>query len=318
MSFNPTSLAVTLFLLCGQSSAWADMTVAASSVMPNVVNEAKQTKGIEESKIEMLVRDIRQDIVVNKKYDRANLLPIAARKGDPSACNLMGWMFDNGIAVTAKNPTNAIKWFESCSKRSALASYNAGVMYFEGRGVDKNTDKGVALFKQAWELGGVGLHDRIPQIPIRLAYFYRKQKMYTEEWEWAQRAAATNAKHGKYLVARMLLAKTAPISDDVMARGYLNESVESFSAPAASLLGWVYGSGRAGDRDFVLARSYDLIAAKIDSRLMNKSVTRWAGQLNDEQRAKAEAIANNWMTIHKAPPPMDFTLTLNGLEKQFQ
>lgn len=315
MKLTPLSAAV--FMLFSQT-AMAEIAMPASGVVTNIVAESKQTKGIEESKVELLVRDIRQDIVVNKKYDRANLLPIAARKGDSGACNLMGWMFDNGIGVSAKNPTNAIKWFESCAKRSAIASYNAGVLYFEGRGVDKNTDKAVSLFKQAWALGGNGFHDRLPQIPIRLAYHYRKQKMYTEEWEWAQRAASSNAKHGKYLVARMLLAKTAPITDDVMARDYLNSAVESFSAPAASLLAWVYGSGKFVERDFVIARSYDLIASKIDSRYRDKAVTRWTGQLNDEDRTKAEALANNWMTIHRAPPSMDFTLTLNGLEKQFQ
>jgi TPR repeat protein len=266
----------------------------------------------------MLVDSIRQD-VINKKTDRIPLLVIAAQKGNGKACNLLGWMFDNGIGTTKKEPAKALKWFESCSRQNMIASYNAGVMYIEGRGVDKDTQKGMAYLKRAWVVGGVNFHPQMPQIPIRLAYFYRKQQQAgTDAWDWAERASDVNARHGKYLVARMLMEKSAPTTDDVKAQRFLNAAVEAYSAPAASLLAWGYGTGRFGDKDYVLAQQYEYIAGKIDPQLAPVAAVKWAGRVKEDGKQKAEALANNWMSIHKPPKPIDFVSTLNGLEDQFK
>lgn len=269
------------------------------------------------ARVDMLVDSIRQDIV-SKKMDRAPLLVIAAKQGNAKACNLLGWMFDNGVGTMKKEPAKAIKWFESCSRQNPIASYNTGVLYLEGRGVDKNTQKGIDYLKRAWVIGGVSFHGQIPQIPIRLAYYYRKQQANSDAWDWAERAATVNAKHGKYLVARMLIEKTTPMTDDAKALEFLNAAVEAYSAPAASLLAWGYGTGRFGDKDYVLAQQYEFIAAKIDPRQGPVAATRWSGRLKGEEKQKAELTANSWASSHKQPLPMDFVSTLNGLEEQFK
>lgn len=280
---------------------------------PSPATAIPQTMTYDEARVDTLVAAIQTEILVHKKMDRAKLLVVAANQGSARACNLIGWMFDNGVGVT-KNSGKALKWFESCSRRSAIANYNAGVLYFEGRGVEKDTKKAVERFTKAWSFGISGF--RVPQIPVRLAYYYRKQQNNSAAWEWAERAAEVNGKHGKYLVARMLIDQTAPISDDAKAMNSLEVAANNFSAPAALLMAWCYGTGRFTDKDYILAHQYDAMAYKFNPRV--GLPVRWIDKLNDEDKAKAEAMANNWLSYHKQPQPLDFAATFNGTEDHLQ
>lgn len=45
-------------------------------------------------------------------YSQKKLLFIGARKGNPRACNLVGWLFDNGVLLK-KDSAKALQWFPS-------------------------------------------------------------------------------------------------------------------------------------------------------------------------------------------------------------
>lgn len=104
---------------------------------------------------------------------------IYARKGNPVACNLVGVLFDAGKGVK-QDSSKAIKWFTYCANTNPHAAYNLAVIYADGRGVAKNAAKAEPYFKAAWN----GL--QTPQAAIRLAYWYRLQKDWNNEWEWLQ------------------------------------------------------------------------------------------------------------------------------------
>src|SRR5665811_1578570 len=117
-------------LNCGNAIAEPNAVAGPAGLIASVQAIAPNPeKSFDVARVDMLVDSIRQDVVVSKKIDRAPLLVIAARQGNAKACNLLGWMFDNGIGTTKKEPAKAIKWFEFCARQSALASYNAGVLY---------------------------------------------------------------------------------------------------------------------------------------------------------------------------------------------
>lgn len=265
----------------------------------------------------MLVERIHQEFKA-KNYTHAHLLIRAAKSGNLKACNLVGWALDNGVGIQKKDPTHALVWFDSCSNRNPIAAYNAGVMYFEARGTEANPDKGAASFETAWKIGGQGFHSKVPQIPIRLAYYYRQHKMNAQAWQWAETAAEVNDKHGKYLVALMLIDHTAPFSDDSRALGALTLSVESYNPAAAELLAWCYATGRLTDRNPMLAYEYELISIKMDPKRKNAKQLRWTGNLTDDEKAQGEGFAKNWLATHQPPKPMDFVSTLDGTEEQFR
>lgn len=72
------------------------------------------------------------------------------------------------------------------------------------------------------------------------------------------------------------------------------------------------------DSVILLAQEYENIAAKIDPRLVQVANVKWQGRVSDEDRKKAEALANNWASIHKGFKPLDFVSTLHGAEEQFK
>jgi len=297
------------------ASAEATNPPPAAPEQPASASQA-QFKTIEQARVDALVDSIHQDIA-KKKFDRTKLLVIAAKQGNAKACNLLGWMFDNGVAVK-KDPKRALIWFESCSRSNPLASYNAAVLHIDGRGGVQNVGKGVKLLESAWMRSTPSFRNHMKQIPIRLAYYYRKLGDHENAYKWAERAAVMDAKHGKYLVARMLIEKTAPVDDPNRAFSYLNDAVNAYSAPAANLLAWSYGVGKFSKKDYVLAHQYEAIAAKINPRVVSDGAFRWTFNLSKDKKAKAEAMANDWISNHRKPEPLDFRTTLSGIEKQFK
>lgn len=308
-----TFLGLLVIFVSAQAMAASEQIEHVADTPQSVQPPPNAEKPVDEARIDALVSIIDEELKA-KNFTRAKLIFLAAKKGNPKACNLVGWMFDNGVAVK-KDSGKALKWFEACSTRSPLASYNAGVLFAEGRGTEKNPVKMIEYFKQASSLGGPGMRSLVPQIPIRLAYHFHHEKAYGDAWEWAEKAADVDSRHGRYLVARMFVEKTAPYSDDARARGYLTDAMESGSAPAAAMMAWSYATGRLTEKDPVLAVEHELIAYKIDP--LHYPQQRFTAGLSDEQKKKAELMATNWRATHREATPMDFTSTLDGTEKQF-
>lgn len=76
------------------------------------------------------------------------LLPLA-RKKDARAMYLIGVMYQSGRAVPQDDPT-AAGWFEASAKLgNASGQYALARATIEGRGVEKNRDKGIALLQLA-------------------------------------------------------------------------------------------------------------------------------------------------------------------------
>ncbi len=216
-----------------------------------------------------------------------------AKQGNPIACNAVGWMFDNGKEVK-QDSAKALRWFESCASKNSLASYNAGVLYAEGRGPMKNDDKSAHLLAQAWQLGA-----RNPQIPIRLAFHFYAKKSNQEAWTWAQEAANKDSGYGKYIAAKLIINHVAPYEDRSKALEYLNTSMESYVPPAAEMLGWAYATGYGIDQNLGMAYTMSIISANMKN--LQAPISRWSSGMSEDDRQKSEAEASRWMQTHKMP-----------------
>lgn len=268
----------------------------------------------DQSRLDTLVDSIRQQVMAGN-YSRGRLLMLAAQQHNANACNLLGWMFDNGKGVSL-NSIKAREWFESCASDSPLASYNAGVIYAAGRGVNPDMKIAIHYFQQAWKLGGDSFHNSVKQIPIRIAfYYYETKKDYKMAWRWAIAASEVDVRYGKYLVGRMIAEEKAPANiNPTTSIRYLTESMEAYNPSSASLLSWLYGTGKFTDKDYALAERYAIQAKGMGS---NENQD-WSTSLSIDEKSKAEISANNWLSDHKKPTPMNFSSTLNGSEEQFR
>lgn len=269
---------------------------------------------VDQARVDALINSIRQQ-VNSGNYSRGRLLVLAAQQGNGNACNLLGWMFDNGKGVM-RDSVKAREWFTSCASYSPLASYNAGVIYAEGRGVKPDISIAVHYFEQAWKIGGDSFRSSVKQIPIRVGfYFYDTKKAYDKAWRWASVAAQLDSRYGKYLVGRLIAEGHAPPNvNPANALRYLADATEAYNSSAASLLSWLYGTGKFTDKDYALAERYAIQAREMGS---NDGLD-WSKMLSVDEKNKAEIAAQSWISNHRKPDPLDFRDTLNGAEDQFR
>lgn len=276
-----------------------------SAILSTPIISAKEMPGqslnfYEKEQLQSVVGEVILEIN-NKNYKRAPLLIKAAKLGNGSACNMMGWMFDNGVAVN-QDSSKALKWFMSCASTNVKASYNAGVLLFEGRGTNKDQALGAKYLVNAYKIGGESEAMAHPQLPIRLGYYFYDLKNYQEAWKWSHIAATYNHEHGRYLQGRMLMDHTAPVIDEAEASSSITMAISARSGQAAQLLSDV----AASKKNYQGAYVYELVADKLLSR---KSKNVWGGKLNDDEAKKAAQDAASILRSVATPQPLDFKKT---------
>lgn len=297
------------------SGAMAASAPASGVVAATGGDTAVKAPVITDARVQYTVENIYTEIKA-KKMDRAELLFAAAKRGYPNACLYAGYMFDNGIGVK-KNPEKAFAWFKSCAKNHPVAAYDLAVLYAEGRGTTKDMDKAVKWFKLSWP----SLKGNTPQTAIRLAYYYLHKKDWSSAWYWADIATnVNNKKHGDYIMATILAHGYGRQQDIPTALVKANNAMTSYNPNGASLLAWIYGTGKTDEpkeKALEMACAYESIAAMMDARL-NRLIRYCGGDISAETRQRGENFAKNYMATQKAPVPMDFTSTLDGREAQFK
>ncbi len=76
-----------------------------------------------------------------------------AESGDAIAQYNLGWMFANGRGI-AQDDAEAVKWFRKAAEQGyASAQSNLGVMYEQGRGVEQDYAEAVKWYRKAAEQG---------------------------------------------------------------------------------------------------------------------------------------------------------------------
>jgi len=134
-------------------------------------------KSFEDARIEANIDNIYLEIK-SGKLDNIELVFLGAKRGYANACLYVGYMFENGIGVV-RSSDKAFMWFKSCSAKNPYAAYNLGVLYAEGRGTQKIWILAVSNLKASWP----ALKTQVPQIAIRLAYYYHSRKLWDEAWD---------------------------------------------------------------------------------------------------------------------------------------
>lgn len=222
-----------------------------------------------------------------------------ARKGNPTACNLVGYLFDAGKGVK-QDSQKAAKWFSYCATKNPMAAYNLATLYAEGRGIEKDMTKAEPYFKIAWN----GLQQ--PQAAIRLAYWYRSTRNWSSEWEWLERLekAQKYPRHWGYLMGEMIINKVAPIYDPSKANAVLNLALEQHSPQAADLLAHSLGVGLEGAPDHQAACQLEMLSSMFSGKA--PSSLKWQAGMDDEEISKCRTMASSWITNHKKPEALDF------------
>jgi hypothetical protein len=173
-----------------------------------------------------------------------------AEKGDPSAQYNLGVMYHNGRGVE-KDEVEAFKWYQKAAEQGdADAQNNLGVMYANGRGVEKDEVEAVKWYQKAAEQG-----DAAAQTNLGVMYEDGSgvEKDEVEAVKWYQKAAE---------------------------QGY---------ALAQYNLGLMYAKGSGVERNFYFAYAW-LIIAEVNGADTEKIKSILEEEMTPEQIAKAQEL----------------------------
>jgi TPR repeat protein len=129
--------------------------------------------------------------------DSLKELRTKADRGDASAQNNLGVMYEKGQGVS-QNYTEAMRWYRKAADQGfAEGQYNLGVMYEKGRGVSQNYTEAGVWFRKAADQG-----DADAQFNLGVTYYngYGVPQNYTQAHMWFTLAAskASGDKQKKY------------------------------------------------------------------------------------------------------------------------
>lgn len=109
-----------------------------------------------------------QDLYWKGNYNEAfSLFRIIAEQGNPKAQSNLGLMYRNGKGVN-KDYSKAIYWFKRAAEQGDIRSqYALGIMYTYSRGVEHNLDEAIKWYKIAAKQGHLGAQRELEKINIK-------------------------------------------------------------------------------------------------------------------------------------------------------
>jgi TPR repeat protein len=221
-----------------------------------------------------------------------------AKNGNATAQNFAGWMLDNGKGVK-QDSVAAFNYFAASAQTYPLAKYNLGVLYFFGRGVPKNEDRAMAMFKEAATGAGV------QQAQIRLALHALSKGDRNEAWKWANEASNRGNVLGFYLIGRILFEKKSYKE----AYAWLMKASQASEANSPALMSKIYEQGLGADKNPVMAAAWWMIyTGKNKDKVGAGSLPSF--NLDDAEMREATSFANNWLATHGNSQKVDYKNTI--------
>jgi len=256
-----------------------------------------------------------QDARANVEYGKlvrgdAQALPrlmMLAHQGNPQAQNSIGVFLDRGQYGLAKNPALAARYFHAASRSDPLATYNLGLLYLLGRGVERNETAAMRYMRQAVA------KERISQAYVRIGLDHYRRKEISEARRWFWEAAQNNDPIGAYYVGRMLVEDKRDYRE---AMTWLDKAAGRRNADAARLIAYLYGNGLGMDKHLELAAGWMLIHIVISQKDQALNLPRISlFGLAEDRMQKARAFAMMWLGSHPGGALPDYVGTLVNLTR---
>jgi TPR repeat protein len=230
-----------------------------------------------------------------------------ARQGNPQAQNSIGVFLDRGQFGLARNPALAARYFHAASRSDPLAAYNLGLLYFFGRGVERNEDVAMAYMRQAVT------QQRNAQAFVRIGLDHYRRKEISAARRWFREAAQDNDPVGAYYVGRMLVEDRRDYRE---AMTWLDKAAGRRNADAARLIAYLYENGLGMDKHLELAAGWTLIHMVLSQKEQALNLPRISlFGLAEDRMQKARAFATTWLGSHPGGALPDYVGTLVKLTR---
>ena len=187
-----------------------------------------------------------------------------AKQGHPAAQYSMGLLYDQGKGVD-KDPKLALQYFQLAVKQNLpAAQYYLGVKYYAGLGVDKNMNKANKLLTLAAQ------QDHL-QAQFQLGHFYNTGEAGTQDPKqavyWFTKAAQSGYGPAQHSLASLYLTGrgvTLNLREGVF---WLQKAADQNDADAMRDLGFLYFQGMGVKQDFKQAHDLLITPAEDGSSL---------------------------------------------------
>lgn len=161
------------------------------------------------------------------QYDKAlTLFKELAEKGDVTAMNALGYMYDQGLGV-AINETEALNWYQRAAKaKSADGAYNAAVLQKKASSADQD-QKWIETMKVAVDLGQERAAQELYRYFLDVEQNDEAEKLYQKSlsmgqvWAVMGRALEGNMEDSQEEKSYLNLISTAAQAGDVSAQYFL-------------------------------------------------------------------------------------------------
>ena len=189
---------------------------------------------------------------------------LKAEKGDAIAQYFLGVMYREGKRVE-KNHANAEKWFRKAAEQNdENAQHDLGVMYANGEGVDRDFFEALKWYRKAAEQNHA-------QAQFQIANMYEVgigvERDFAEAMKWYRLAAEQNYVGAQFKLGVMFREGKKVVEDSVEAVKWFRKAAEQNDTDAQFALGMVYYNGLViGNRNVVEAYAWWNLAANASKR----------------------------------------------------
>lgn len=230
-------------------------------------------------------------------------LEAIAQGGDPTALNMMGWLYDNGAYGVRTNPQSAARFFRTAAERgSEVAIYNIGAIAFHGRGVPKDEAVAYAWFSRAAQ------SKTIHRACVRAAVLGAARKASANEIEsYIQCATDHGNATGFFLRGR----REYQSGNFDAAATWLTKAANAMEPNAPWLLSRLYSQSPGLKPDNVIAAGWWAIGARLNPKRPGINATGLnTFSLTDAERQRANHFAEQWISTRKLAAPINYAKTI--------
>ena len=177
----------------------------------------------------------------------------------------------------------------------AVAQFNLGFMYDQGKGVPQDYAKAIEWYRMAAEQGDASAQNN-------LGLIYRDGKGvpqdYAEAKKWYSKAAQQENDAAQFNLGMMYDKGKGVPQDYAEAVKWYTKAAMHADASAQNNLGFMYSAGRGVPQDYVLAHMWYNLAAAQGNEMARENRDLIAEQMTPADISKAQKLAREWMEKH--------------------
>lgn len=195
------------------------------------------------------------------------LLEPVAEQGNPEAQRYLGWIYEHGIGLLAKDHAEAVNWYRRAAEQGyAPAQASLGRMYEYGYGVEKD---------------------------------------YAEAMKWFRMAADQGNKDGRGSIGRMYMYGEGVPKDALEAIKWWRPDADKGYSGSPYSIAHVYQCGHGVEKDLIQAYFWYILSMKSAfpnlDRLSKAELKKVVMEMTPEQLAEAKRLIAEWEKTHPAP-----------------